>query len=373
MKQPLPKIVFLYLTGFSFTGGIEKFNRSFLKALHELSVDGYIDADGFSSYDSATDEKYFPRLRFKGFKGNRFFFVFYAIIQSLQYQSIIIGHINLSIIGFVIKKIKPSVKVIMITHGIEVWREQSNLKKKTLEKADIILSVSNFTKHKLLDFNPHLNPDKIKIFPNTIDTYFKLPKIFSKPEYLLQRYAIEANKKILLTVTRMAYSEKYKGYDEVIEVLGMLKERRNDIVYLICGKAEPEEKKRIEQLILQYQLTDYVKLIGFVEDYELNDHYLLSDLFVMPSKKEGFGIVFIESLACGRNVIAGNKDGSTDALMNGALGTLIDPDDIHELEQAIEKVLDTPTENGANLQTRVLDAFGFEKYKERLLTILQEV
>ena len=52
-------------------------------------------------------------------------------------------------------------------------------------------------------------------------------------------------------------------------------------------------------------------------DEELVDHYNLSNVFLMPSYGEGFGIVFLEALSCGIPVIAGNTDGSKDALMNG--------------------------------------------------------
>ncbi|MBS1627439.1 MAG: glycosyltransferase family 4 protein [Bacteroidetes bacterium] len=369
-RKELPSILFLYLTGFSFTGGIEKFNRSFLKALHELSVDDFIDGDAYSSYDHHSDEKYFPRLRFKGFYGNRGFFVAYAMIKALRYNTVIIGHINLSLIGYIIKKIKPSIRVILITHGIEVWREHSGSKKKLIQMADTIVSVSNFTKQQLLRYNEGLEEQKIKIFPNTIDPYFKLPTLFAKPNYLLNRYNISSNKKILLTVTRMAYSEKYKGYDDVIEALSLLKNKRNDFIYLICGKAENQEQERIEAIINQHEMWDYVKLIGYVNDEELNDHYLLSDVFIMPSKKEGFGIVFIEALACGRPVIAGNKDGSIDALQNGKFGTLVDPDNINELKQAIDNSLSLQNINSSTLQQEVLMVFDFKQYKTRLKKLL---
>ncbi|MDE3235850.1 MAG: glycosyltransferase family 4 protein [Bacteroidota bacterium] len=376
MKQPLskiPKLVFLYLTGFSFTGGIEKFNRSFLKALHELSVDGIIDADAISSYDVHTDEKYFPRLRFKGFGGKRFWFVTVSILRSLRYQMVVLGHINLAVVGYVLKRIKPQHKLIIIVHGIEVWREQGYFKKRALQEADSILSVSHFTKQQLLKYNPFLKEEKIRVFPNTIDSYFGLPASFSKPAYLLERYHIDPTKKILVTVTRMAFSEKYKGYDVVLEVMSKLKEKRQDIVYLICGKAEPQEKARVEELIRSYGLEDNVQMTGYVADHELNDHYLLSDVFVMPSKKEGFGIVFIEALACGRRVIAGNKDGSVDALLNGELGILIDPDHTEELQQAIEQTLALPVADGMQLQQQVLSHFGFQRYKQRLKEVLQEI
>jgi len=64
----------------------------------------------------------------------------------------------------------------------------------------------------------------------------------------------------------------------------------------------------------------------------------------MPSKGEGFGIVFLEALSCGKPVIAGNKDGSVDAVLNGKLGVLVDPDDVAEIGEAIIRVLSGHTD-----------------------------
>jgi glycosyltransferase involved in cell wall biosynthesis len=366
------KVLFIYLKAFSFTGGIEKFNRSFLKALHELSIDGMFDADAFSSYDNVPDEKYFPRLRFRGYDGYRFLFVVNTFIRSFKYDTIILGHINLAVIGCIVKWLRPSVKLVVVAHGIEVWHGQKRFKKRLLQEADIILAVSNYTKDQIVTFNPSISADKIKIFPNTVDPYFELPKQFVKPKHLLEYYKIHPTKKILLTVNRMSFSEKNKGYDIVIEVLGKLKQKREDFVYLICGKYDKQEERRIKELIKKNEIEGHVQLTGYIQDKALNDHYLLSDLFVMPSRKEGFGIVFIEALACGRNVIAGNKDGSVDALLNGALGRLINPDDLGEIQLAIEDTLNESNPiKGIELQQQVITAFGFEQYKMRLKKVME--
>ena len=102
---------------------------------------------------------------------------------------------------------------------------------------------------------------------------------------------------------------------------------------------------------------------GYIEENELIDHYLLADLFAMPSKKEGFGIVFIEALACGLPVIAGNKDGSADALMNSKLGELIDPDSNRQIFSALLKLLQNHISPKTN---EVLNNFSFKSFKERL-------
>jgi len=85
-----------------------------------------------------------------------------------------------------------------------------------------------------------------------------------------------------------------------------------------------------------------VILTGFIDESEFADYFLLADLFVLPSKKEGFGIVFIEAMAYGLPVICGNADGSIDAICNGELGKAVNADDPAELEDAITGYLDEP-------------------------------
>lgn len=364
------KILFLYLTGFSITGGIEKFNRSFLKALHELSVDGFFDADAYSSYDDTVDEKYFPRLRFKGFNKNRFLFTLFAFFTAIRYNTIIIGHINLAVIGCWIKKIKPKVQLITVAHGIEVWKELSGYKLALLQQSDRILCVSNYTRQQIIEKNPSVEATRMHIFPNTLDPYFIAPVEFKKPAYLLERYRLNETQPLLLTVTRLSFSERYKGYDNTIEMLPLLLQQYPNLHYLLGGKADQQETKRIKELIDGLQINKQMILPGFIEDKELIDHYLLGDVFVMPSRKEGFGIVFIEALACGRKVIAGNKDGSADALMNGELGVLVDPDDKTALAKAIIHSLENNEYSPQQLQEKVIMAFGFDKYKERLKHLL---
>ncbi len=369
----MQKILFLYLQAFSYTGGIEKFNRSFLKALHELTIDGSFDAKAMSMYDNKTDEKYFSEKRFKGYNRYKLRFVVGSILYALQHNVIIIGHINLAIVGLIIKRIKPSIKLVLIAHGIEIWEQQKGTKKKFIEKVDCFLAVSNYTKKRMLEANSFLDENKIKIFPNTIDSYFKIPTTFQKPSYLIERYNIKPHQKIIITITRLSSTEKYKGYDHVLNVLAQVNNKYNgNIRYFLGGKADEIEKQGIEQIITENNIRENVELLGFIKDEELIDHYLLADVFVMPSKKEGFGIVFIEAMACGLKVIAGNKDGSVDALKNGELGMLVNPDNEAEIENAIVENLNDVEIDSEQLQKKVLDSFEFKHYKERLRNYITE-
>ncbi len=118
-------------------------------------------------------------------------------------------------------------------------------------------------------------------------------------------------------------------------------------------------------MIRQLGLEGRVIFAGFVADEELAAHFNLADIFVMPSEKEGFGIVFIEAMFYGKPVIAGNADGSVDALCNGELGLLVDPVSVDEIRDAVKKMLDDPADYLPD--AKKLEAhFGYSGYKKRL-------
>jgi glycosyltransferase involved in cell wall biosynthesis len=216
---------------------------------------------------------------------------------------------------------------------------------------------------------------KIAIFPNTIDPFFQYPTLFQKPAYLLERYGVEPNEQILFTLTRLSSTEKYKGYDLVIAALPSILKQYPNTRYFLAGKPDAAEEARILGLIEANGVKGKVVLLGYIKEEEISDHYLLADAFIMPSRKEGFGIVFIEAMACGLPVIAGNQDGSVDALQNGELGCLINPQNQQEIIDSVVAVFDKKNqatgEERLLLQQKVQKIFGFPTYKNRLRQLFQ--
>lgn len=373
MAKPVKKVLFLNLAAFSVTGGIEKFNRAFLRALSELEKEGMIITNCLSAFDTNVDTNYFEAKNYKCYKANKMRFVFAACKAASKYDTIILGHINLALVGWIIKNIFPSKQIVLITHGIEVWQKLKSFKNYMINHADRILAVSNFTKNTVAKVHK-VNPDKITVFHNTIDPFFNFPSAFKKPEYLLKRYGLQPTDPVIFSLARLSHSEKYKGCDRVIKVLSLLKHNFPSVKYILAGKSDEAEKARLNTLVKANKVENDLLMTGFVKNEEVTDHYMLADVFILPSCKEGFGIVFIEAMACGLSVIAGSKDGSADALRNGELGLLVDPADETEIFDALKKCLDERHDWDENskklLQQKVVSIFGFQTFKQNLQKVL---
>jgi glycosyltransferase involved in cell wall biosynthesis len=113
---------------------------------------------------------------------------------------------------------------------------------------------------------------------------------------------------------------------------------------------------------------------GFVPDDELPDYYRLADVFAMPSVAEGFGIVFLEAMACGTPVLAGNLDGSVDAVADGELGLLINPESVPEIAQGLCTLLEKEGPpiwfNRQSLHDAVTTRFGHDAFRACVAEIL---
>ena len=363
------KIIFFYLDAFSQIGGIEKFNKALMKALSDIAGEGDIKFEAVSVYDSEPDERYIKNPNYKGFNGGRIRSSLYAIKTGLKSDLIIFGHINLSLIGIILKILKPSTKIILIAHGVEVWRKLSFVKGTFLKQAYKIFAVSSFTKEKLININK-IDPAKINILHNTLDPFFRIPEKFEKPGYLLDRYNIKKDSKIILTVSRITETESDKGYKKVVELLPELLKENPDIIYILAGKYEESAGLKIKEFASKLKMDNNFILTGYIPEAEMTDHYLLADVFVMPSKQEGFGIVFIEALACGVTVIGGNMDGTLDALSNGELGYLVNPDIKSDIIKAIMDSLNNNRWEKIKFKRKVLGLFNYLKFKIKLKLLI---
>jgi phosphatidylinositol alpha-1,6-mannosyltransferase len=366
-------ITLFSLQTFSTTGGIQKMTRVLAHALNSICTANGWHFKFSSLYDENSDlmPQYLPRENFEGFNNRRLSFILKTAFARQKQDVVILSHINLALLGLLIKLLNPKTKVWLIAHGIEVWRPLSFHKRQLLKRCDKVICVSAFTKAQMYKWHK-TNPAKCIVLNNALDPFMKVPATFKKPAYLLDRYGINDIGPVLFTLTRLASTELYKGHDRVINAVAGLKHQYPGIKYVLAGKYDHDEGERIKQLIYAAGVTDHVILPGFIKEDELPDHFLMADVFVLPSKKEGFGIVFIEALACGLPVICGNADGSVDAIRNGELGTAINADNETELKNCIANQLSEPLtlNKRKHLKDMCLQYFNEQTYMSNLQRML---
>lgn len=375
-------ILFLTLRTFSATGGIEKVCRVAGKAMNDYTSDRHETLNVYSMYDEkqTNTEPYFPPYEFKGFSTNKFSFVLNAWQKGIKSRVVVLSHINLLLPAYLIKLFSPKTKLILIAHGIEVWKPLSSLKQKMLQKADLILPVSHFTKEKMKTlFN--LPEKNFNVLNNCLDPFLPPPADESAGINYRKQYNIDTNDIVLMTLSRLSAKEKNKNYDKVLAAIKKLKLEFPYLKYLFVGKYDAEEKERLDILIDSLGIKGSVIFTGFVPDTEIAFFYNMADIYIMPSEKEGFGISFIEAMYYGKPVIAGNRDGTTDALLNGQLGTLIDPRSEQEIMDAIKLVICNKTSRLASQYGQAFTVnrellqknFGYEIYKGKWGKILEQV
>jgi asparagine synthase (glutamine-hydrolysing) len=293
------------------------------------------------------------------------------------------AHINLLPAAVLAKKLCGGT-LHLIVYGIDAWNPfQSPAIRGSLRIIDGFIAISRVTKQRFEQWT-HFRPDQGVLLPCAVDLDAFSPG--PRSEALMQRYDL-AGKTVLMTFGRLESKERYKGFDEVLELLPRLGEQFPDLAYLICGDGPDKERLLAKASTLgcdvlvpgtslrpsgSTQRKPLVIFSGPVPEAEKADHYRLADLYVMPSYGEGFGIVYLEALACGVPVIGSKADGSREPLRDGRLGVLVDPRDPDETFHAIAAALSG--ENGNCPVARdELEYFSSDSFNLRVRDIVDVI
>jgi glycosyltransferase involved in cell wall biosynthesis len=341
------------------------------KALYERAILTNKAIHIFSSHDhtgDADDNRYFPGEQFRGFGMNKWRFLLSAVRKGLSCQTVMMSHINLLPAGWLIKKLSPRTRVILWVHGIEVWDLPRGYRSSMLGSCDTIICVSEFTRNRLLKIQG-IDPDRCVVLNNCLDPYLPDPITNSGGSKIRSFLGLEQGDTLMFTLARLHSSERYKGYDRVIRSLASLKEEFPRLKYVIGGQADDTEHAYILDLVKQNQLDGRVVLTGYLNDNDLADYFAAMDFYVMPSTGEGFGLVFVEAMHYGLPVIAGDKDGSVDAVDGGRLGLLVDPYNDQSLVSAI-RTMAQDRERFRPLREKVDDRFGYASYRSSLFRLI---
>jgi len=309
----------LVLSGDAFhaSGGIAQFNRDLIGAWSSMaSVEQIVILPRFSSGPSGELP---PKVVEDRAANSLHLYISRAILTILRrpsFSCVFCGHLNMVPLAVVLSRLSGA-PIWLQLHGIEAWSKPSEIVRWSVEKATLITCVSRYTRRKFLGW-AHVPPQQVLVLPNTVGEQFTP---VGPEKSVAGRYGL-SGRKIMLSVSRLSKREGYKGHDRVIRCMPKLLEEYDDLLYVIAGEGDLESELRA--LAGTLGVDHAVSFLGPVEHADLPSLYREADVFAMPSTGEGFGIVFLEALACGTPVIAGAHDGARDPLQDGALGVLSD-------------------------------------------------
>lgn len=223
--------------------------------------------------------------------------------------------------------IKKDFKGVMI--GMEHWSElmKSDISKEVVERAkktyhhyDRILGVSP----KLCESIGMRFGIEAEFIPNIVDDEFLQAK----------KYHRESGSRFeFCSIGRLV---DWKNFDILIKACALLENRGIDFGLTIIGNGD--ERPRLMKMIRDLELEDRITLAGTLNRAEVIENLSRSDAFVLPSQYETFGVVFIEAMALGLPVIAGNAGGPVD-IVNKSNGMLVSLRDEQNLADAMEQMI----------------------------------
>jgi phosphatidylinositol alpha-1,6-mannosyltransferase len=320
---------------------------------------GLNDARGPGSFRVGTQE-----YAFRGFGRNNIALISYLLRAAPRLDALYLGHVNLAPVGFFLQLIRPRIEYWIVAHGVEVWQPLPLLRRLGLRNVRGALSVSAYTADQMVRAQK-LDPGKVFLLPPALDPSFMDSS--GDPKEL----GLPAGAKVLLTVGRLISSEPGKGVDSVIRVFSEILKAVPDVYYVVIGGGDLQP--RLEEMAEESKVGGRIRFIGKLELRQLTEYYLRSDIFVMPSRQEGFGIVFLEAMALGKPVVAGNHGGIPEIVQDGVTGFLVDPDDPPALAlRLIELLQDEPLRRkmGDAGRRRVEENYTFSRFEERLIHIM---
>jgi phosphatidyl-myo-inositol dimannoside synthase len=258
--------------------------------------------------------------------GSRLTFVLYAIRLALACRRdtvIVCGHVHLAPVARMMAW--RGGRLIFVLCGIEAWVRLRIVERAALLSGHLV-AISAHTARGFREANPEFRDTRIDV------CHPGLP-----PSYVDRRAG--PTEPAALIVGRMSASESYKGHDELLKAWPCVLERHPGAQLWIVG--DGDDRPRLEALAAHRGLSGSVVFTGRVSDAELEDRYRRCRFFVMPSRSEGFGLVFVEAMRAGKACVGG-PGAAAEIIEHGVTGFIVDPDRADDICDVVVRLLDEP-------------------------------
>ncbi|UCG12786.1 MAG: glycosyltransferase, partial [Deltaproteobacteria bacterium] len=178
------------------------------------------------------------------------------------------------------------------------------------------------------------SPDSIGVVPCGVNLRLFHPRDKAKAR---EQLGFNDHESLLLYVGRFAPS---KGADKLLAALPYLRKHRPIRLLIVGGNGNHSpEAKKLERLSHKLEIQDHVNFVGRIEQEVLPTYYNAADMLVVPSRYESFGLVALESVACGTPVVATRVGAMDKILREGETGHVVENGSPRALADGIEALI----------------------------------
>ncbi len=296
----------------------------------------------------------------------RFLAGFCAALLGFRPDAVMFGHALLAGLAPVALVLRPGAHRILVAHGIEVWGEPWRRIGRTEKRlvawlVHRVASVSRYTASRMAA-EYELDDNKFVLLPNAVDVSPGGPRTRVTPCRELR----------LLSVARMNRIDEEKGVGEVVQALPTILRRFPEVRYDVIGGGDCVERYR--RLARELGVEKQVRFLGPVSDEEKDAAFRRASLFVLPSRKEGFGIVFLEAWNYALPVIGGKGDAAAEVITHADTGLLVDGRKPAEIAEAAIRLLSDPDYSnhlGMRGFERLRSTYSQENFRSNLASVLR--
>lgn len=241
--------------------------------------------------------------------------------------------------------------------------------KKILQKASLIHVLTDEEEKHFLEFYPEFK-SKIKIIPNGLD--FSMYDNFNNNE-LTQKYPHLIGKKIILFLSRINWK---KGLDILIKGFAKLYQERKDIHLVIVGKDDGDNyEKKVKHWVDACNISESVTFMGLLTGNDKLSVFYNSDVFILPSYSENFGVAVVEAMACKLPIIVSDKVGIANDIRDYKAGFVINAS-VEGVYTGLKYYLDNTNEfkkMAENGKKYVMDKYDINITADKMIDLYSEV
>ena len=282
---------------------------------------------------------------------------------------VLAGHPNLGPVVQAMRLVAPQMKSIICTHGVEVWEPLGWMRWHALQRANLVLAPSRDTAEHVAE-QQEVPEERIRVLPWALDPQFEGLLAASTPPAPPRGFP---SGRAILAVGRWLAAERYKGMDTLITALPRLLTSWPELQLVLAGSGE--DQAWLQDFAEKNGVERHVHFLTGLTNGELAGCYAACEIFALPSRGEGFGLVYLEAMACGKPVIGGAQGGAPEIIQDGVTGYLVPYGDPIQLATALQTLLADPVharEMGARGRQTVDHEHRYQNFVKALKKILRD-